>query len=130
MHQYRIYIDKQIHGPYDVKDLVALEGFSESSLVCQVGESEWQPAKQVRAIRSLLSPSASTLVEEIESRPASAVLTRFHSKPPKEIVQSGDFISPNYQFDSPKRRTNFRPAAHKFRVIDLPQPAKSTNFWR
>jgi len=136
VNQYRVYQDKEIKGPFELKELVALPGFSADSQVCEVGDDVWQLAGQVRAIRSHLSPETTNLNDWKEHTSSPKTLNRYEPKPIKAIRLSGDFISPNHQFGAPRRlshatrRKSGPVPLRKVRVIDLPQPRPSIAFGR
>ncbi len=135
MNKYRIYLDKQMQGPFEIKDLVALPGFSETSQVCEEGDNIWQSARQVRAIWSHLSPAA-TFSEPVASAPATMTATHKIPTSVKAVRHSGDFALPNttihkLRHAAPKpRRKHTTIPAKKFRVIELPQPSLPPAFRR
>ena len=135
MDRYWIYIEKQIHGPFEVQELLAFKGFSETSQVCMVGEDTWQPARQFPSIRFQLGPTTMNVAEITPRAPAPLPRPVFHPAPhATRVSSSGDYISPDFQFEILHQRPNLRlrrstrqsyPPGN-FRAVPLPQPSSSS----
>lgn len=125
MDRYWIYIDKQIQGPFEEKDLFAVKGFCETSQICVVGEDTWRPARQFPAIRFQLAPEAKKIADMLAPQPILRQQTNV-----TKVSTSGDYISPDFQFEAPRQRHTLRfrkstrqPFPGTYRVIPLPQPS-------
>lgn len=92
MDRYWIFVNQKLEGPFEVGELMALEGFHEKMLVCRQGDEEWKPAQQFTLIRQRLM-----IAVERSVTPTIAPVT----PAPTPIQKSGDFISPNFQFAEP-----------------------------
>jgi len=128
MDRYWIYIDKKIQGPFEVQELLAVNGFSDTSQVCMVGEDTWQPARQFPAIHLQLAPTTLKITE---------IPTPLPTPTPRQMPNamrvsgSGDYVSPDFQFEIQHRRPNLRLRkstrqplpARTLRVVPLPQPS-------
>ena len=131
MDQYWVYIDKEIKGPFAVKDALALPGFSPSHLVCQSGDDSWQPAREIADFGFV----PASVPRDGRGRPP---VTPYSPAPTRHILDSGDVVSPNFQMDRPRRgrsskRHNSRGAGSTFRPVrhvPLPQPPEGFSLRR
>lgn len=134
MERYRVYINKQIEGPFEIRELLALEGFNENSLVCLVGEDSWLPAARFRSLRYQFAVKAGKIGAAIPSAPATdRSITSYQDGSGWRVSESGDFMGPDFQLNP--RRTHPKPRLSSTRSrttavttipvaqhIPLPQP--------
>jgi hypothetical protein len=89
---YRIYLNHSIQGPYNIEELVKLENLSKETLVCEVGDIEWQFLGDCRPIQKHLS------FQSFKGGPDQQGLLNVSSAPTvnpgsvRAVSTSGDFV--------------------------------------
>ena len=89
---YRIYIDHAIQGPYNLDEIMKLEHLSKETLVCEVGDIEWQSLGECRDIQQKLA------FQSLKWRPvqqhlmSSTTATPVSPAPARAVSTSGDFV--------------------------------------
>ena len=53
--RYRIYLNHEVQGPYNLDELVKLENLSKETLVCEDGDLEWESVGSCRSIQRQLA---------------------------------------------------------------------------
>lgn len=89
---YRIYLNRVIEGPYNLDELLNLKNLTKETLVCEVGDLEWEPLRDCRAIQQQLAMQPlkwgavqQTLMSASASAPENRGLMR-------TVSTSGDFV--------------------------------------
>src|ERR1041384_1785106 len=102
MESYRVYIGKQMMGPFSRAELLALEGFSENSLICPVGEDSWLPAIKIPTLRMYFMTKAAKNAIKIRVTPPSTPANLPNpDQSVTRVVHSGDIVGPDHQLNVP-----------------------------
>jgi GYF domain 2 len=91
MDKYWIFQGGQPDGPYEASALVAMAGFTESTLVCLEGDDNWRAGREVPEICQALgipSPRRVQVAHDAVQRN-------------DRIWRSGDITGPDFQFERP-----------------------------
>jgi hypothetical protein len=89
---YRIYLDHSIQGPYNLDEIMKLDHLSKETLVCEVGDIEWQSLGECRDIQQQLAFQA------LKWGPVQQTLMNGPGVPPanpgsvRAVSTSGDFV--------------------------------------
>src|SRR5438876_7303538 len=120
MERYWAYKDKKIEGPFEVGELLALEGFCENSLLCEVGDDAWMPAAKFHSFDVHFATQAATIAGIVPMAPTTEPSAGPYQEPgPQRVSNSFDFMGPDFQL-------NDRLANPKPRLTPIPSRTTST----
>jgi hypothetical protein len=111
---YRIYLDHKVQGPYNLDELMKLENLSKETLVCEVGDLEWESVGNCQSIQQQLAmqPLKWGAIQRVVLN-ISATLPQ-NQKSMRTVSNSGDFEQRERWRNPPTGRPRPKPApAHK-----------------
>ena len=89
---YRIYLNHVMQGPYNLDELLTLKDLSKETLVCEVGDIEWESMGSCRSIQQQLA------YQPQKWGPLRQILQSTSPTPPVDrwgagaVSNSGDFV--------------------------------------
>ncbi len=106
---YRIYLNREVQGPYNLEELMKVENLTQETLVCEVGDIEWENIGSCRSIQKqlVMQPlkwgAVQHLVFNVSATPPNSAGSMWN------VSNSGDFVQQKRPWRPKSERRDKKP---------------------